>query len=248
MARWLASLRQSQVLDFNCGLPTNPRSGNCQPGSRRHRSEVLETVVLAHASLGPAFAASPLQSGNFSAVSLDLPGPLLISTRRFGDERGFFLETYSARDFAALGIEESFVQDNHSLSAAVGTIRGLHFQLPPQAQAKLVRVLRGAILDVAVDLRRSSPTYGRHVAVELSAANGLQLYIPAGFAHGFCTLEPDTEVAYKVSAPYSPAHDRSLAWDDPDLALPWPFGAANVTLSEKDRGAPRLRDLPPCFD
>ncbi|MBX6746898.1 MAG: dTDP-4-dehydrorhamnose 3,5-epimerase [Acetobacteraceae bacterium] len=190
----------------------------------------------------------PCASGNFNAVPLGLPGPLLISARRFGDARGFFTETYSASDFAALGITEAFVQDNHSLSAAVGTVRGLHFQVPPQAQAKLVRVLRGAVLDIAVDLRRSSPNFGRHVVVELSAANGLQLYIPAGFAHGFCTLEPDTEVAYKVSAPYSPAHDRSLAWDDPDLALPWPFEPGSVTLSDKDRRAPRLRDLPPCFD
>jgi len=205
-------------------------------------------MVSVRDSCSPASGEPRLESGNFRAVPLGLPGPLLISARRFGDERGFFTETYSVRDFAALGIAETFVQDNQSLSAAVGTIRGLHFQSPPQAQAKLVRVLRGAILDIAVDLRRSSPSYGRHVAVELSAANGLQLYIPEGFAHGFCTLEPDTEVAYKVSAPYSPAHDRSLAWDDPDLALPWPFGAANVTLSEKDRGAPRLRDLPPCFD
>lgn len=204
--------------------------------------------MLARDSFGPASAEPRLEAGNFSAVPLDLPGPLLISTRRFGDDRGFFIETYSARDFAALGIDEPFVQDNHSLSAAVGTIRGMHFQLPPHAQAKLVRVLRGAILDIAVDLRRSSPGFGRHVAVELSAANGLQLYIPAGFAHGFCTLEPDTEVAYKVSAPYVPALDRGVAWDDPDLALPWPFEAANVTLSDKDRRAPRLRDLPPCFD
>lgn len=205
-------------------------------------------VVLARDFFSPAAAEPCLQSGNFSAVPFDLPGPLLISARRFGDARGFVLETYSARDFAALGITESFVQDNHSLSTAAGTVRGLHFQLPPCAQAKLVRVLRGAILDIAVDLRRSSPTYGQHVAVELNAADARQLYIPAGFAHGFCTLVPDTEIAYKVSAPYAPALDRSLAWDDPDLALPWPFEAAQVTLSDKDRRAPRLRDLPPCFD
>jgi dTDP-4-dehydrorhamnose 3,5-epimerase len=192
--------------------------------------------------------APPLASGNFLALGLGMPGPVLVEARRFGDHRGFFLETYSARDFAALGILDGFVQDNHSLSARPGTVRGLHFQLPPRAQAKLVRVLRGSILDVAVDLRRSSPGFGRHVAVELSAANARQLYIPAGFAHGFCTLEPDTEVAYKVSEVYAPDLDRSLAWDDPDLALPWPFEAEAVQLSDKDRRAPRFRDLPDCFD
>lgn len=187
-------------------------------------------------------------AGNFTATRFDLPGPVLVSPRRFGDHRGFFLETYSARDFAALGIPDVFVQDNHSLSAFPGTVRGLHFQIPPHPQAKLLRVLHGSILDVAVDIRRSSPTYGRHVAVELSAANALQLYIPVGFAHGFCTLEPDTEVAYKVTALYAPECDRSIAWNDPDLALPWPFEPSRVQLSDKDRRAPRLRDLPPCFD
>src|SRR5215212_7543312 len=125
-------------------------------------------------------------AGNFSVARFAVAGPLLVSARRFGDHRGFFLETYSARDFAALGIADVFVQDNHSLSAQAGTVRGLHFQLPPHAQAKLVRVLRGAILDVAVDIRRSSPSYGQHVGVELTAENALQLFIPAGFAHGFC--------------------------------------------------------------
>ncbi len=187
-------------------------------------------------------------SGNFAAERLGIPGPLLVSARRFGDDRGFFLETYSARDFAALGIAEAFVQDNHSLSAQPGTVRGMHFQAPPRAQAKLVRVLRGAILDVAVDLRRSSPTFGRHVAAELSARDARQIYVPVGFAHGFCTLEPDTEVAYKVSDVYAPECDRAIAWDDPDLDLPWPFEAARVRLSDKDRRAPRLRDLPSLFD
>src|SRR3954470_490959 len=148
-------------------------------------------------------ALSPEQQvGNFSAAYSAVPGPVLVTPRRFGDHRGFFLETYSVRDFAALGIPDVFVQDNHSLSAVPGTIRGMHFQLPPHAQAKLVRVLRGAILDIAVDLRRSSPSYGRHVAVELTADNAQQLFIPAGFAHGFCTLARDTEVAYKVTALY----------------------------------------------
>lgn len=200
--------------------------------------------MLARNPADPPPAGISRTAGSFTATRFALPGPVLISARRREDERGFFLETYSARDFADLGITELFPQDNHSLSAAVGTIRGLHFQIPPRAQAKLVRVLRGAILDVAVDLRRSSPGFGRHVAVELNATDAGQLYIPAGFAHGFCTLEPDTEVAYKVSEPYAPELDRGVAWDDPDLALPWPFDAADVTLSDKDRRAPRLRDLP----
>ena len=187
-------------------------------------------------------------AGNFTATRCSVPGPLLITPRRYGDHRGFFLETYSTREFTALGIPDQFVQDNHSLSARPGTIRGMHFQLPPHAQAKLVRVLRGAILDVVVDLRRSSAYYGRHVAVELTAENANQIYVPVGFAHGFCALTPDTEVAYKVTALHAPESDRAIAWDDPDLALPWPFDADAVQLSDKDRRAPRLRDLPPAFD
>jgi dTDP-4-dehydrorhamnose 3,5-epimerase len=187
-------------------------------------------------------------SGNFTAARFALSGPVLVTPRRFGDHRGFFLETWSARDFAALGMPDVFVQDNHSLSARAGTVRGLHFQRPPHPQAKLVRVLRGAILDIAVDLRRASPTYGQHVAAELSAENCRQLYVPVGFAHGFCTLLPDTEVAYKVTGLYAPDCDAAIAWDDPDLALPWPFAAGEVQLSDKDRRAPRLRDLPPVFD
>ncbi len=194
------------------------------------------------------FADDNLSAGNFTATRFPVPGPVLVSARRFGDHRGFFLESYSQRDFAALGVADVFVQDNHSLSAVAGTVRGLHFQLPPRAQAKLVRVLRGAILDVAVDIRRASPSYGQHVAVELSAENALQLYVPVGFAHGFCTLQPDTEVAYKVTDTYAPDCDRGIAWNDPDLALPWPFDAAAVQLSDKDRRAPRLRDLPAAFE
>ena len=178
-----------------------------------------------------------------------IEGPALIHPKVHGDARGTFFEAFRQDLFdrdVAPGVR--FVQDNQSFSRPAGTVRGLHFQLPPRAQAKLVRVLRGSILDVAVDLRRSSPGFGRHVAVELSAANARQLYVPAGFAHGFCTLEPETEVAYKVSDYYAPECDRGLAWDDPDLALPWPFEAAAVQLSDKDRRAPRLRDLPDCFD
>lgn len=183
------------------------------------------------------------RAGNFEARACSIEGPLLVSARRFGDARGYFSETYSRRDFAALGIPEELVQDNQSLSLPAGTIRGLHFQAPPRAQSKLVRVLRGRILDVAVDIRHGSPTYGRHVAVELSAENGLMLYIPVGFAHGFCTLVPDTEVAYKVSDTYAPDCDRGLAWDDPALGIDWGVAPGSAVLSDKDRRHPRLAEL-----
>lgn len=182
-------------------------------------------------------------SGNFEAFALSLPGPLLVVPRRFRDARGWLIETWSERDFRALGVAERFVQDNHSRSEAAGTVRGLHFQVPPRAQAKLVRVLRGAVLDVAVDLRPGSPARGRHVAVALSASDARQLYIPAGFAHGFCTLEPGTEIAYKCSDYYDAGLERGLAWDDPDLGLPWPVDPGRAVLSDKDRRQPRLRDL-----
>ncbi|WP_422732923.1 dTDP-4-dehydrorhamnose 3,5-epimerase [Microbaculum marinum] len=147
----------------------------------------------------------------------------------------------------AAGVGEPFVQDNHSLSGQAGVIRGLHFQAPPHAQGKLVRVSRGAILDVAVDIRTGSPTYGRHVARELSAENWLQLWVPPGFAHGFCTLVPDTEVQYKVTAYYAPDHDHGLAFDDPALGIDWPVDAADAILSDKDRRHPALSDLPAHF-
>lgn len=199
--------------------------------------------VEADLNLDPAPA-----SGNFAALRFGIAGPMLVMARSFADARGAFTETYSQRDFTALGIPDRFVQDNQSRSTAAGTVRGLHFQAPPRAQAKLVRVLRGSILDIVVDLRRSSGSYGRHLAIDLDAEDGHQLYVPPGFAHGFCTLEPDTVVAYKVSAPFAPQLDRALAWDDPDLALPWPFGPERAVLSDKDRRAPKLRDLPACFD
>src|SRR5262245_26055385 len=147
----------------------------------------------------------------------------LVETRRFVDERGWFCETYRQDRLAALGIAEIFVQDNQSMSLAAGTLRGIHFQSPPCAQAKLVRCLAGRIWDVAVDLRRGSPTFGRSVAAELSADNGRQLYIPVGFGHAVLTLEPNSEVAYKVSDFYAPDHDRGVRWDDPELAISWPI-------------------------
>jgi dTDP-4-dehydrorhamnose 3,5-epimerase len=178
---------------------------------------------------------------------LAIPDVLLIEPRRFEDARGFFSEVWNRDTFRAAGIEAEFVQDNHSLSREVGVVRGLHFQIPPRAQGKLIRVLRGAILDVAVDIRRSSPTYGRHVATELSGRNWRQLWVPPGFAHGFCTLEPDTEVAYKVTDLYVPDCDKGLAWDDPALGIAWPVHSRAAILSDKDRRHPRLADLPAYF-
>jgi dTDP-4-dehydrorhamnose 3,5-epimerase len=173
-------------------------------------------------------------------ASLDIPDVKLIRPKKVVDPRGFFVETYSRRDYAAAGIACEFVQDNCSLSTRSGTVRGLHFQRPPAAQAKLVRVLRGAIFDVAVDIRRHSPTYGRWCGVTLTADGGEQVFVPRGFAHGFCTLEPDTEVAYKVDDYYAPEHNAGIIWDDPDIAVRWPVEAAHACLSDSDRGLPRL--------
>jgi dTDP-4-dehydrorhamnose 3,5-epimerase len=183
-----------------------------------------------------------------SVEATDLPDVKIISPKKFGDHRGFFSETYNRASFTAAGIDLEFVQDNHSLSATVGTLRGLHFQSAPFAQDKLVRVTKGRILDVAVDIRASSPSFGRHVAVELSAENWKQLLVPVGFAHGFVTLEPDTEVLYKVSALYSAANDHGLAFNDPALGIDWRIGHDKLVLSEKDRTHPCLADLPRHFD
>lgn len=171
-----------------------------------------------------------------------LPEVKLIRPRRFGDARGYFMETYNRRALAAEGIIDDFVQDNHSRSQAVGTIRGLHFQTPQFAQVKLVRCTAGRIFDVAVDIRRGSPTFGRSVSVELSAENGWQLYIPIGFAHGLATLEPGTEVQYKVSADYSPANDAGILWNDTRLGIKWPIDVTAAVLSEKDLKLPRFDD------
>jgi dTDP-4-dehydrorhamnose 3,5-epimerase len=176
-----------------------------------------------------------------------IPAVKIITPKKFGDHRGFFSETWSRKAFAEAGIDLDFVQDNQSLSAHVGTLRGLHFQSAPFAQDKLVRVTRGRILDVAVDIRASSPTFGRHVAVELSAQNWRQFLVPVGFAHGFVTLEPDTEVLYKVTALYAPQNDHGLAFDDPALGIDWGLPADELTLSDKDRKHPRLADLPRYF-
>jgi dTDP-4-dehydrorhamnose 3,5-epimerase len=165
---------------------------------------------------------------------------ILLTPPRYGDARGFFSETYNARRFAEAGVAPNFVQDNQSLSARKGTVRGLHCQIAPNVQGKLVRCVKGAIWDVAVDIRHGSPTYGQHVAAELSAENWCQLWVPGGFLHGFCTLLDDTEVIYKVTADYDRAAERGVVWNDPDLALPWPVTAETAVLSDKDVVLPRL--------
>ena len=175
----------------------------------------------------------------------------LIQPRRFGDARGWFTEVYSEAAFAARGITSRFVQDNHSLSAPAFTLRGLHFQTPPFGQDKLVRCIRGRIFDVAVDVRKDSPTFGRWVGAELSAENGHQLLVPIGFAHGFLTLEPDCEVSYKCSNVYAPDHDGGMRWDDPAIAIEWPIPAGTApVLSPKDTALPFLDgfDSPFAYD
>ncbi len=179
--------------------------------------------------------------------SLAIPDVKRIVPRIFRDDRGFFSETYSQRALAEAGLDVTFVQDNQSLSRAKGVVRGLHFQTLPHAQGKLVRVTRGAIYDVAVDLRQGSPTFGQHVGAELSAENWAQLWVPAGFAHGFCTLEPDTEVIYKVTDYYAPECDSGIAWDDPALAINWPIAPGEAVLSEKDKKLPKLAGIAPPF-
>jgi dTDP-4-dehydrorhamnose 3,5-epimerase len=173
-----------------------------------------------------------------------LPGVLILTPARFGDARGFFSESWNRKTLAAQGITLDFVQDNHSLSAQIGTIRGLHFQSPPHAQAKLVRCGRGCLFDVVVDIRRGSPSYGHWLGAELSAENGQQILVPAGFLHGFITRAPDTEIIYKCTDYYAPACDGAVRFDDPDIGIDWglPAGVAPV-LSDKDAGAPLLRDL-----
>ena len=179
--------------------------------------------------------------------SLAIPEVKVIRPKKHSDTRGFFSETFSQRDLQDAGIDIAFVQDNHTFSAEKGTVRGLHFQTPPFAQDKLVRVVRGAIFDVAVDLRVGSPTYSQHVSAIISAEEWNQILIPVGFAHGLVTLEPNTEILYKVSNYYSPEHDKGILWNDPALELEWPVDEAEAVLSDKDKRHPKLADLPGNF-
>ena len=178
-------------------------------------------------------------------IQCEIPAVKILKPKKFGDQRGFFSETYNKSALAERGIDLDFVQDNHSLSRKRGVVRGLHFQVPPFAQAKLLRVVRGAIFDVAVDLRRGSATFGQHVARKVSREAWSQILVPIGFAHGFCTLEPDTEVIYKVTEYYAPEHDQGILWSDPDLKIDWPVAEAEAIVSENDRTHPRLRDITP---
>lgn len=180
-------------------------------------------------------------------IDADIPEIKLLEPRIFRDPRGFFSETWNQRALVDAGLDLDFVQDNHAMSTEAGVLRGLHFQISPNAQDKLVRVCRGRILDVAVDIRTGSPTFGKHVAVEISADNWRQILVPKGFAHGYVTLEPNTEVIYKVTGFYSPEDDRGLAWDDPALGIDWRLDGRDPILSDKDRKHPRLADLTTCF-
>jgi dTDP-4-dehydrorhamnose 3,5-epimerase len=178
------------------------------------------------------------------STTFSIAGPVLVTPQKHGDPRGFFSEVYNRRTLRDVIGDLDFVQDNHSLSVEKGTIRGLHFQSPPSAQGKLVRVTRGAVFDVAVDIRRKSPTFGRYISAVLSAENWSQLWIPVGFAHGFCTIEPNTEVIYKVTDYYSAADDRGIAWNDPDIGIEWPVDSRAVSLSDKDTRHPKLSECP----
>jgi len=180
-------------------------------------------------------------------IPTEIPDVKVLVPRRFKDARGYFAETYNRQLFRDAGIDAEFVQDNQSMSVESGVVRGLHYQVAPMAQAKLVRVLRGIILDVAVDIRRGSPTFGRHVSVTLNADDGRQILIPVGFAHGFATLEPNTEVFYKVSNLYSPAHERGIRWNDPALGIEWCVEEKSAVLSERDRVHPLFRDVADLF-
>ncbi len=183
---------------------------------------------------------------NFTRCSI--PEVIEITPKRHADGRGHFVELFRADLFTTHAGSVTFVQHNQSRSRQAGTVRGLHYQMPPAAQGKLVRCARGAVVDVAIDLRRSSPTFGRHVTATLSAEEDNQLWIPAGFAHGFCTLTPDAEVWYAVTHTYSPADERGLLWNDPDLGISWPVGAETVAIAPRDAGLPRLRDITDVFE
>lgn len=180
--------------------------------------------------------------------ALAIPDVKLVMPPRFRDPRGFFSETWSQGRFTEAGIPGPFIQDNHAVSTEAGVLRGLHCQIGPNAQGKLVRCVRGAIYDVAVDIRQGSPTFGKYVGVEISAENWTQIWVPVGFLHAYCTLTMDTEVIYKVTGPYDKTAERGVIWNDPDIGIKWPVSADQVILSDKDSVLPRLRDLPALFN
>lgn len=180
-------------------------------------------------------------------IPTDIPDVKILQPKKFGDHRGFFSEVFNDKTLASLGIASRFVQDNHSLSVEKGVVRGLHYQIQPMSQEKLIRVVKGAILDVAVDIRRGSPTFGRHVAVEISAQLWNQIYVPVGFAHGFVTLEPNTEVLYKVTSYYSPQHERGIRWNDPQLGIAWGIDPTAATLNKRDAEFPLLSQATDLF-
>ena len=184
---------------------------------------------------------------NFDVTATRIQDVKLVVPRRFHDERGFLSEVFSQQKLRALGVAMDVVQENFSHSLAAGTVRGMHFQIAPAAQAKLVRVTSGAVLDVAVDLRRGSPTFGTHVSATLTADGGEMFFVPVGFAHGFCTLEPSTEVTYLLSAPHDPETERGILWNDPDLGIVWPVAADAAVMSDRDRALPPLAALPEYF-
>jgi len=189
----------------------------------------------------------PIDSLKMDIRAFEIPDIKLIIPKRFADSRGYFFEAWRENIFRQEVDDVTFVQDNQSMSAKKGTLRGLHFQKPPAAQGKLVRVLRGSVFDVAVDIRQGSPAYGQHVAITLNAVDGAQLWVPPGFLHGFCALEDNTEVLYKVTSYYSPAHDSGVLWNDPALGIKWPVRPEAVLLSDKDQRHPRLSELPDFF-
>jgi dTDP-4-dehydrorhamnose 3,5-epimerase len=197
--------------------------------------------------LGNLWAAMKNEKSGSTIGEFDIPDVKLIVPQRFHDSRGFFSEIWSDCWFREEIANVTFVQDNQSVSTRKGTLRGLHFQKPPFAQGKLVRVLRGSILDIAVDIRKGSPTYWQHIATQLDALEGAQLWVPPGFLHGFCTLEDETEVFYKATSFYSRSHEAGVLWSDQDLAIHWPVEAEALLLSEKDQRLPALRDLPDFF-
>ena len=185
---------------------------------------------------------------NLAVTRFDIPGPALLTPTRHGDERGWFSQTWSAQDWTEAGLPDTlWVQDNEAFSATPGTLRGLHFQTPPQAQAKLIRCLRGEIFDAIVDIRKGSPTYGKSLGVRLTANGGEQLYVPHGFAHGYQTLRTDTRVAYKVSSPYAPEAERGLFWADTSAAIDWPK-PADAVMNGRDFNWPGLADLDSPFE